>query len=215
MHIDVILDTVCPWCFIGKRRLESALALRPHIVPEITWHAFLLNPEMPAEGVERSLYLVKKFGSESRVRRVYGAIADAGLSVEIDFAFDRIFRTPNSVDSHRLIRHAQRHGIAGPVVESLFTAYFVNGLDIGDRSLLTKIGIRHGLETDTVSGYLESKQDVADIYDDNAGAHRLGVNGVPAFIFNKNWVISGAQEPQVLARMIDAANATGSSIHVA
>ncbi len=207
MRIDVISDTVCPWCFIGKRRLEQALALRPHIKPEINWRAFLLNPEIPPEGLDRSIYLVKKFGSESRVRRIYGAISDAGLSVEIDFAFDRIDKTPNSVDSHRLIRKADEIGNGAEVVEALFSAFFVDGLDIGDRSLLVRIGANHGLDAEELADYLETDQDISEIYDENASAHRLGVNGVPAFAFNNNWVISGAQEPQVLARMLDAANA--------
>jgi len=207
MRIDVILDTVCPWCFIGKRRLQYALALRPHITPEISWRSFLLNPEIPPEGLERSIYLIKKFGSESRVRRIYGAIADAGLSVEIDFAFDRICTTPNSVDSHRLILRAQEQGLGERVVEDLYSAYFLDGLDIGDKSLLTRIGANNGLDPDALEHYLQTEEDVSGIYDENARAHRLGVNGVPAFVFNNNWVISGAQEPQVLARMLDAANA--------
>lgn len=206
MRIDVISDSVCPWCYIGKRRLEQALALRPDITPEIRWWPFLLNPEIPPEGVDRDMYLIKKFGSESRVRRIYGAIADAGLSVEIDFAFERISRTPNSVDSHRLIRAAQLQGKAEIIAEALFVAFFRNGLDIGNRALLVDIGEEHGLDRDQLDLYLGSDEDIADVYDDNARAHRLGVNGVPAFVFNDNWVISGAQEPQVLARMLDAAN---------
>jgi len=211
VRIDVISDTVCPWCFIGKRRLEQALALRPHITPDISWRAFLLNPEIPSEGLDRSIYLVKKFGSESRVRRIYGAIADAGLSVEIDFAFERIDKTPNSVDSHRLVRKAQEQGCGGKVVEDLYRAFFLEGQDIGDRSLLADIGANNGLDRDALEGYLQTDEDVSDIYDENASAHRLGVNGVPAFVFNSNWVISGAQEPQVLARMLDAASTAESA----
>jgi len=211
VRIDVIADTVCPWCFIGKRRLEHALTLRPHIMPNITWRAFLLNPEIPSEGLNRSIYLVKKFGSESRVRRIYGAIADAGLSVEIDFAFERIDKTPNSVDSHRLIRRAQKQGCGEKVVEDLYRAFFLEGQDIGDKSLLTNIGAGHGLDRSALENYLKTDEDVSDIYDENTSAHRLGVNGVPAFVFNNNWVISGAQEPQVIARMLDAASTAESA----
>jgi predicted DsbA family dithiol-disulfide isomerase len=205
MRINVISDTVCPWCFIGKRRLEQALALRPHIEPQIVWSAFLLNPEIPPEGLDRSNYLIRKFGSENRVRRVYGAIADTGLSVEIDFAFDRIDRTPNSIDAHRVIRKAQDIGKASDVVEALFQAFFVEGRDIGDKSLLGDIGERFGIEKPHLINYLDSDDDISEVYDENARAHRLGINGVPAFVFNEDWVISGAQEPQVLARMLDAA----------
>ncbi len=210
MRINVIADSVCPWCFIGKRRLEQALALRPHIKPHITWKAFLLNPEIPPEGLDRSNYLIRKFGSENRVRRVYGAIADTGLSVEIDFAFDRIDRTPNSIDAHRLIRLVQKKGAGSDVVEALFNAFFVAGRDIGDKTLLVEIGTDHGLDKNALIAYLDSDDDISDIYDDNARAHRLGINGVPAFVFNDDWVISGAQEPQVLARMLDAAYTAGS-----
>ncbi len=208
MKIDIIFDTVCPWCYIGKRRLEMALSMRPKIKVKPNWLPFLLNPEMPPEGIDRTAYLVKKFGSESRVSRIYGAIGEAGQSVEIDFAFERIGKTPNSVDSHRLVRFAHERGLAGEVVEALFVEFFINGRDIGDLRVLTKIGADIGLDAKEVDAYLNSDADVRTIYDDNVRAHRLGINGVPSFAFNEKFVISGAQEPQVLARMLDAALAT-------
>ena len=176
MEIDIIFDTVCPWCYIGKRRLEQALAMRPQVKARPIWRPFLLNPEMPPEGIDRTAYLLKKFGSEARVRRIYGAISEAAQSAEIDFAFERIGKTPNSVDSHRLVRFADRRDCADEVVEAL--------------------------------AYLESDQDTQLIHDENARAHRLGINGVPSFAFNGKMVISGAQEPQVLVRLLDAALAT-------
>ncbi len=205
MHIDVIIDSVCPWCYIGKRRLEHALALRPHLNPEINWHPFLLNPEMPSGGTDRTMHLIKKFGSEQRVGRIYGAIADAGLSVEIDFAFDMISRTPNSVDSHRLIALAQEHGVVDLMVETLFSAYFKHGEDIGDPRILVRLAEKCGIDSQLTEALLLSDEGISTIYDENSHTHRFGINGVPAYIFNDNWVISGAQEPQVLARMIDAA----------
>jgi len=205
MEIDIIYDTVCPWCYIGKRRLEKALEARPQVKARPKWRPFLLNPEMPPEGIDRTAYLIKKFGSEPRVRRIYGAIGEAGQSVEIDFAFDRIGRTPNSVDSHRLVRYADKRGVADEVVEALFVEFFINGLDISDIGVLTEIGAAHGLDAGDVMAYLESDDDVQLIYDENAHAHRLGINGVPSFAFNDKFVISGAQEPQVLARVLDAA----------
>jgi len=211
MKIDVIIDTVCPWCFIGKRRLERAFALRPDLKAEIEWRPSLLNPDMPAGGIDRTDYLVKKFGSESRVRRIYGAIADAGESVEIDFAFDRIRRTPNSVDSHRLIRYAERFGKADEMVENLFVAFFVTGRDIGDLRVLADMAETTGFDRQEVETYLNEEDDSALIYDENARAHRLGINGVPAYVFNESWVISGAQEPQVLSRMLDAAFQAGNA----
>ncbi len=207
MQLDVIFDTVCPWCYIGKRRLERALALRPGADVRIRWRPFMLNPDMPPDGIDRTAYLIKKFGSETRVRRVYGAIGEAGLSVEIDFAFERIRRTPNSVASHRLIRFATQSIDVAPMVERLFEAYFIDGVDIGDTGILLDIGTSFGLERDTLREYLESDTDVAEIYEENARAHRLGINGVPAFAFAGNMVISGAQEPEVLVRVLDAAKA--------
>jgi len=205
MEIDIIFDTVCPWCFIGKRRLEEALEMRPGIVAKPRWRPFLLNPEMPPEGIDRTAYLIKKFGSEARVGRIYGAIGEVGQSVEIDFAFDRIDRTPNSVDSHRLVRFADERGLADPVVEALFVEFFVNGRDIGDIGVLVEIGTAAGLDEGALGEYLESDTDVRLIYDENARAHRLGINGVPSFSFDGMFLISGAQEPRVLARMLDAA----------
>ncbi len=207
MQLDVIFDTVCPWCYIGKRRLERALALRPGAHVRINWRPFMLNPDMPPDGIDRTAYLIKKFGSETRVRRVYGAIGEAGHSVEIDFAFDRIRRTPNSVASHRLIRHAGRSIDVAPLVERLFEAYFIDGVDIGDTDTLAGIGEEFGLDRALVKRYLDSTADVAEIYEENARAHRLGINGVPAFAFEGNMVISGAQEPEVLVRVLDAAKA--------
>ena len=208
MEIHIIFDIVCPWCYIGKRRLEMALSMRPQIRVKLNWRPFLLNPEMPPEGIDRTAYLVKKFGSESRTNRIYGTIGEAGQSVEIDFAFERIGKTPNSVDSHRLVRFAHERGLADEVVEALFVEFFINGRDIGDLRVLTEIGAANGLDAQEVKAYLNTDADVGAIHDENVRAHRLGINGVPSFAFNEKFAISGAQEPQVLARMLDAALAT-------
>ena len=125
MKIDVVSDTVCPWCYIGKRRMEQALTMRSHVKAKMVWRPFLLNREIPIEGIDRTAYLIRKFGSEARVRRIYGAIANAGESVDIDFAFDLINRTPNSVDSHRLIRFALENGAGEKIVETIFFHYFI------------------------------------------------------------------------------------------
>lgn len=207
MQLDVIFDTVCPWCYIGKRRLERAVAMRPNCDVRIRWRPFMLNPDMPPSGIDRTAYLIKKFGSETRVRRVYGAIGEAGQSVAIDFAFDRIRRTPNSVASHRLIRRAADSIDVSPLVERLFEAYFIDGADIGDVNVLVDIGVDFGLARAQLRDYLESDTDVAEVYEENARAHRLGINGVPAFAFEGNMMISGAQEPEVLVRVLDAAKA--------
>ena len=146
MQIDIIYDPVCPWCYIGKRRLEQALRLRPSVEATTRWRPFLLNPKMPPDGIDRTAYLMNKFGSESRVRRTYGAIAEAGQSVEIDFAFERIGQMPNSVNSHRLVYFADRQDKADAAVENLFLAYFVNGQNIGNIKVLLNIGRYLGLD---------------------------------------------------------------------
>jgi predicted DsbA family dithiol-disulfide isomerase len=209
VRIDVVFDTVCPWCYVGKCRLEAALRARPHVNVQIGWWPFLLNPDMPYGGMERGAYLVRKFGSESRVRRIYGAIADAGQSVDIDFAFDRIRYTPNSVGAHRLVQFAARAGRGEAAVEALFFNYFINGRNIGETDTLLTIGSDLGLEGKALATYLDGYEDVAFVYEENARAHRLGINSVPSFIFNGSMVISGAHEVPVLSRMIDAASAPG------
>jgi len=207
MDIEVIIDTICPWCYIGKRRLEQALALRSHVAARLIWRPFLLNREMPADGANRTAYLIRKFGSEARVRRIYGAISQAGESVDINFDFDRIDRTPNSVDSHRIVQLAQEAGFADAMVEALYHAHFVEGLDLGERDVLLEIAATIGLNASVAQAHLDSDVNIDLVYDENTRAHRMGINGVPAFVFNESMVISGAQEPQVLARMIDAAAA--------
>ena len=205
MEIDIIFDTVCPWCFIGKKRLENALASRPQITVKPNWKLFLLNPEMPTEGIDRTAYLIKKFGSEARINHIYGAIGEAGQSVEIDFAFERINTTPNSMNSHRLIQYAGQRDKASDVVEALFVEFFINGRDIGDIGVLVDIGAANGLDKIDLQDYLESVDGVRLIYDQNIQAHRLGINGVPSYAFSEKFLISGAQDPMVLARMLDVA----------
>jgi predicted DsbA family dithiol-disulfide isomerase len=205
MRIDFIFDTICPWCYIGKKRLEKALQLRPELKVKPNWRPFLLNPELPTSGIDRTAYLIKKFGTKARINHFYSAIGEAGQSVEIDFAFGRINKTPNSVNSHRLIRFADSYDLAGEVTEALFLEFFINGQDIGDIEVLKNIGIAHGLNADDLSLYLKSNEDLNLIYDENIQVHRLGIDGVPSYAFNEKFLISGAQDPIVLSRMLDVA----------
>jgi len=209
MQIDFLFDAVCPWCYIGKRRLEKMLAARGSPPLTINWLPFLLNPEIPSAGIDRNAYLAGKFGSESRIRRIYGAIADVGLSVEIGFNFETIRHTPNTIDAHRLVRFAERESKAEAAVEALFESYFVDGLNIGEAHVLTGIANAIGLDDAAFGAHLDSDDGIPEIYDANTQAHRLGINGVPSYVFNENMVISGAQEENVLARMLDAAMAEG------
>jgi predicted DsbA family dithiol-disulfide isomerase len=201
--IEYVFDTVCPWCYVGKRRFERALAQRPDTRVSVQWRPFLLNPDLPPEGIDRQTYLDRKFGGATRVQRVHAAVSAAGEAEGIQFNFDRITRTPNSLASHRLIRYATGIGRESAVVEALYHAYFIEGLDIGDRDILATIGAAQGLDRDSVMDYLRADTDATTVLNDNARAHRLGVNGVPCLIIDGNYALAGAQEPDILLRLID------------
>ncbi len=205
MRIDVIFDTGCPWCYIGKRRLETAIVEHGVDDAEIHWNAFLLNPDIPSDGMDRRSYLRAKFGGESRAQRVYAAIARAGAAAGIEFNFDDIDWTPNTIDSHRVVDYAQRHGRGGEAVEQIFRSYFQDARDIGRRSVLIDIGRQIGLDTDGLRSHLQDTSNIQSVLDHNARAHRLGISGVPAFIIDGQFSISGAQEPSILGRLLDIA----------
>ncbi|MCR6632138.1 MAG: DsbA family oxidoreductase [Magnetospirillum sp.] len=205
MKIEFIFDTVCPWCYVGKRRFERALAMRPGTRADIHWRPFLLNPDIPLEGIDRRAYLDRKFGGPARVQRVHGAVAAAGETEGINFAFDRITRAPNTLNSHRMIRFAAGLGHEADTVEALYRAYFCEGRDIGMIGELVDIGQSVGLPPRTLEAYLQSDADIAAVMNDNARAHRLGVNGVPCLVLEGQYAVAGAQEPDVLLRLIDIA----------
>ncbi len=206
MHLDIFSDTICPWCFIGKRRLERALAERPQPNMTVRWRAFQLNPDMPAEGMARSDYLAHKFGGAANARSVYAQVEAAGESEGIDFAFDRMKRTPNTVDSHRLIRFAEPKGREDQVVQALFDAYFLRAEDIGDRDILVEAARVAGLDADDVRAYLTSDAEAEAVRAEDHAARQAGVNGVPCFIFNRQHALAGAHAPEVLFQLFDLAN---------
>ena len=186
MQIDIISDVVCPWCFIGKRRLEKALAMRPEIETEITWRPFQLNPDMPAEGMARADYIATKFGDSGHSRRIHQTIAEAGATVSIDFAFDKIKRSPNTRNAHCLIRYATRQGAGNDVVTRLFEGYFLQGRDVGDIATLAKIAAEAGLDEREARAFLSGDSERDEIVAEDRNARRLGVNAVPCFIFAAN-----------------------------
>jgi predicted DsbA family dithiol-disulfide isomerase len=204
MQIDVISDTICPWCFIGKRRLARAMSLRPAIAFDVRWRPFQLNPTMPVGGMERKAYLTAKFGMAD-AGEMYRQIAAEGEKDGIVFAFDAIARTPNTIDSHRLIRWAEAAGVQDDVVERLFIAYFENGEDIGDVRVLADIADLCGMDGVEVAEMLEGDTDTALVQREDALAREMGVTGVPAFIFGGRLALSGAREPEVMAAVIDKA----------
>ena len=205
MRIDVYSDTICPWCFIGKRRLEAALALRPEVPVEMHWRPFQLNPEMPRAGIARDTYLAAKFGGSQRARQIYDMIREAGEGAGIAFNFAGIGHTPNTLDSHRVIRFAQARGDADPVVENLFRAYFLYQVDIGERERLVEIGSSSGLDGDELARYLDSDDDMDTVKSEDLRARRMGIDGVPCFIVNERWAIAGAQEPEAFMPLFDLA----------
>ena len=209
MQVAIVSDTICPWCYIGKRRFERAHAGRPTDL-SVEWRPFQLNPDMPAEGVDRISYLVAKFGSEERVAEIFASIEQAGESEGIQFVFDRIARTPNTVDSHRLIEYAGERDAQDGVVEALFHRYFEQGEDISDRGVLTAAGVDGGLDEGELRRYLEGSDGVEDVKRESEAASRAGISGVPCFIFEGRYAVSGAQTPDVFERVFELAAAADS-----
>jgi len=205
IQIDIFSDTVCPWCLIGKRRLEKALAERPDLEVAVHWRVFQLNPMMPKAGMERQSYLSMKFGGAENAEIVYNRIRRAGAEEGIDFAFDAIARTPNTVDSHRLVRWAAGQDRETEVVEALFQAYFLRGEDIGSLAVLLAAAETAGLDPTEARAFLESEALTAEIVEEDRQARGLGIDGVPCFIFNGRHALAGAQPPKVLVQMLDLA----------
>ncbi len=209
MRLDIFSDPICPWCFIGKRRLERALAARPDLQIEVHWRAFQLNPEMPAEGMDRQLYLELKFGGPAAAQRIYDTIAEAGVSEKIGFDFGAIRRTPNTVNAHRLIRRAGLEGKQDAVVEALFERYFLAGEDIGDTAILLKAAREAGLPSSDLEAFLAGAEEADVVRSEDALARRTGIQGVPTFIFANRFALSGAHEPEVLIQMFELAEQDG------
>lgn len=202
--VDIVSDTVCPWCYVGKRRFEAALAHLPEDVDVlVAWRPFQLNPDLPREGADRRQHLERKFGGKDGARRVYDAINQAGESVGLPFAFRDIERQPNTVDSHRLIDRAGQAGKQDAVVEALFKAYFLDARDIGDLDTLVEIAADAGMDAEETRAYLASDEDIDRIQAEDEMARRMGVSGVPCFILNRKYAVSGAQDPDVFLQAFE------------
>ena len=205
LQIEVVFDLVCPWCFLGTRRLRRTLRSRPDIAAEIAWRPFLLNPDIAPGGVPRQDYIVRKFGGEDRARRLHATIAELGRTEGLGFQFERIRRIPPSLDAHRLVRLADRHGVAEAAVDALFLAYFSEGQDIGDHGVLAAVAATLGMDPNATRRLLASPAEAEAVHADNLRAHRLGINGVPCFVVQGRHAIAGAQEPEVIERLLDVA----------
>ncbi len=205
IYVDIVSDTICPWCYIGKRRFERALELSGRTDVALSWRPFQLNPDMPPEGMTRDDYVRAKFGGGDRPRQIYQAIAESGREAGIEFNFSRIRRTPNTVLSHRLVHWSAKNERQDELVGELFKAYFEDGLDVGDIDTLVECARRAGLDAPTARRYLmgdEGRQEVvaSDVY-----ARRLGINGVPCFIVNRKYAVSGAQPPSAFVEVFNLA----------
>jgi len=204
MQIDVISDTVCPWCFIGKRRLMRAMALRPDIAFDVKWRPYRLDPTVPKSGMDRQAYMRAKFGDDPmKIVEMHKLIAQEGAKEGIEFDFAAIARRPDTLDSHRLIRWAEAAGVQDEVVERLFVAYFENGEDIGDIRVLADIADLCGMDGVEAAQMLESDTDAGLVVREDQIAHEMGVTGVPAMIFGGKLAVSGARESEVLVAVID------------
>jgi len=206
LRIDVISDVVCPWCFIGKRRLDRALQLLGQdqesqpVAAEVVWRPFQLNPQLLREGMPRSAYVAAKFGG--RADEIYARVATVGLSVGIDFAFERIVRQPNTLAAHQLIELARGYGVQDQMVEALFSGYFLEGKDLTQPAALIELAQRAGIDGARARTYLDDDVQRQFVREQDEEAREMGVAGVPFYIFGGQLAVSGAQEPEVLMRAI-------------
>jgi predicted DsbA family dithiol-disulfide isomerase len=217
LRIEVFSDVVCPWCFVGKRRLEEALALirarRGGAAPavEVAWRAFELNPGLPREGVDRAAYRRAKFGSPERSQLLDARLLAAGESVGIAFAFDKIQRTPNTFDAHRLLWLAGALGAQNELAEALFRAYFLEGGNVGDHAVLAGLAEAAGVPRVRAESLLRGREGEAEVRTDEDRAWRSGIQGVPHFVIGGVGSISGAQQAEIIAAAIENALAASAA----
>jgi predicted DsbA family dithiol-disulfide isomerase len=202
VRIDVVSDVVCPWCFIGKRRLEKAIALAPSTPVEVHWRPYFLNDWIPREGISREEYLTTKFGSAERYKGIAQRVSAAAAAEGLTYAMDKISRQPNTLDAHRLIRWAGGIGKAAEMKQRLMDLYFTEGADLTNHAVLVQAAADVGLDAEDIREALASDQDVADVEQEATSAKEAGIEGVPCFIFGGKFAVSGAQAPEDLAEAI-------------
>ncbi len=198
LTVDVVSDVMCPWCYIGKRRLDRAQVLAPDVVPVVRWRPFRLDATIPPEGIDRQEYLDKKFGREKAIE-MYTQIQETGEVEGIVFAFDRITRSPNTLNAHRVIRWAEVGEQQDAVVERLFELYFTEGEDIGETSVLLDAAREGQMDMDFIEEVLATDRDIDEVEKEIALAHELGVQGVPTFVIDQQHILVGAQSAEFLA----------------
>lgn len=208
IRLDIISDPICPWCYIGKTCLDRALQARPDHPFDIAWHPFQLNPDMPAEGMDRRAYLEGKFGGKSGAVQAYAPIAERAEAEGLSINFEGITRTPNTIDAHRLIHWAGVEGAQQAVVAAMFKAYFEDGRDIGQHDVLADIADGAGMDASVVLKLLGSDADLEDIRARDASFRKMGVTGVPCFIVNGEHAVPGCQPTELWLKVIDELQAS-------
>jgi len=193
IELDIFSDTICPWCYIGKKRLEKAIKNHSNLEIKQTWRPFQLNPGMQPDGMDRQEYLVSKFGSFDAAKTIYDNIYEEGKKEGIEFNFDSIEVTPNSFNSHRLLALAYKQNIQEEVLDDLFQAYFIRGEDIGNPNILLNIAVSHSINKDEFKKYLSDQENIEPLANEEIQARKMGINSVPTFIVNKQIVVNGAQ----------------------
>ncbi len=207
MLIEVFSDFVCPWCYIGTHRLRRALADRPERMFVRRWLPYELNPDLPPEGIERSLYTAIKFGGQYRAKQIYSVVEAAAAQEGLPLRIGRIARMPNTANAHRLVFWAERQDRADAVIWSLFTAYFGEGRDIGDIRVLCRIADDLGLDVDAARRFLESEAGFDRVRSAERMARQFDLNAVPFFLFNRRYTLSGAQDPRCFVPLFDVVEA--------
>ena len=202
-RLAILSHPICPWCYIGKTRLDRALEQRPSHDILVSWHPYMLNPDMPAEGMDRREYLENKFGGKDGAIKVYGQIDETARADGLDLNFAGIKRTPNTLDAHRVIHWAGIEGKQNAVVDRMFKAYFKEGRDISDHSVLLRIATGAGMDGDATKRLLDSDADRAPIMEAVHDASNKGVNGVPCFVVDGYHVVNGAQPTDLWLKVID------------
>lgn len=207
--VEIFSDVVCPWCYIGKRNIEAALgyyqrAYPDERQPEVFWMPYLLHASIPMEGIDRKEYLKRRFPGNANSPEMFDRVVRAGRGVGLEYRFDLIQRQPNSLDSHRLVRFAERHQLAEPIIEALFKAFFIQGQDVSRHEVLTEIAEQNGMNGEQVASYLKSDQDVEDVKNDDARAKkRLGITTVPFLVLNGRKGFSAMQSVDAIFRSLE------------
>jgi predicted DsbA family dithiol-disulfide isomerase len=203
MRIDIYSDTICPWCYLGKRRFDLAVAARPQYEPVIVWRPFELNPDVPVEGVDRETFMAAKMPDQAKLEAAHVELERQGEASGIRFRFDRISRIPNTRRSHLLIAHAARRGLQSVLKDRLMRAYLEEGVDIGELDELVRLGAEVGLSASEARNALILRVGQDGVVAAERHATVLGITGVPTYIFDGQYTISGAQEVGVFARVFD------------